>query len=616
MRNLRRLLSLLRPYRGRLALASFALMAATLFSLAIPYLIRGVIDNGLAQGDAGFMGLAGLAIAAVGLARGVFNVGQRYLTESIAAHVAYDARNALYERIQRLPFSYHDHAQTGQLMSRFIEDLTAVERFLGVGLTELLSIAVLYVGTVALMLTLDPLLAVLALVPMLGLAAYTVHFGRDVQPMFVRVQDALGGLSAVLQESLTGVQVVKAFAREPDEIAKFERRNRVLYDRRIEINSYWGSAMPLMNFVVALSVALVLYFGGQAVLAGTLSLGTLVAFNSYVLMLAQPVQRLGWTVVRIGEASAGLQRLGDVLDVEPAIQDPPGALVLGPLSGLVEFRAVDFSYRGDDNTLRDVSFVAEPNQVVALLGATGSGKTTIVNLIPRFYDVSGGAVLVDGVDVRRAQLASLRRQIGIVLQETLLFSASIRDNLAYGRPDASPAEIEAAARAARAHDFILELPAGYDTIIGERGVTLSGGQQQRIAIARALLMDPRILILDDSTSSVDVHTEYLIQQALAELMHGRTTFVIAQRLSTVRRADLILVLDQGRIVQRGRHDELLGEEGPYRTIYALQLEDQERYRRELRFLAEASWADAPRRGPDELRSERPVVAEADEEDAA
>jgi ATP-binding cassette subfamily B protein len=278
-----------------------------------------------------------------------------------------------------------------------------------------------------------------------------------------------------------------------------------------------------------------------------------------------------------------------VLDVEPAIREKAGALALGPLSGRVAFEHVEFSYAGERRTLHDVSFVAEPNQVVALLGPTGSGKTTIVNLIPRFYEVTGGRVLVDGVDVRDVQLATLRRQIGFVLQETLLFSDTIRENIAYGRPEATQAEIEAVARAARAHDFIGELPQGYDTVIGERGMTLSGGQQQRVAIARALLLDPRILILDDSTSSVDVHTEYLIQQALAELMRGRTTFVIAQRLSTVTRADQILVLDGGRIVQRGRHAELLAQGGLYQEIYDLQLKDQEQYRREMQFLNEQTW---------------------------
>lgn len=589
MQKLLRLRGFLRPYWKQFALAVACLAATTVLSLMIPSLIRQVVDVGLGQRDTGFMAVAGLAIVGVGLVRAAFNLGQRYLAEWIANRVVYDLRNALYERIQRLPFGYHDQAQTGQLMSRFIEDIATVQRLISGGLLDIIAVIVLFAGIAIVFFALDAGLAVVALLPIVFLAAYTVHFRTRAEPMFVAVQNALGGLSNTLQESLTGVQVVKAFAREPHEIEKFGRSNRELYERRVAVNEYWGNTMPFMNFIVSVSVVLVLFFGGRAMVAGRLSLGELVAFNSYVLMLAAPVQRLGWLVTLLGEASAGSQRLFEVFDEPPAIRDAPGARALGPLTGRVELAHVDFSYAGERRTLHGVSFVAEPNQVVALLGLTGSGKTTVVNLIPRFYDVTAGRVLVDGVDVREAQLKSLRSQIGIVLQETLLFSDTIRENIAYGRPEATQAEIEAAARAARAHDFIVEMPDGYDTVVGERGVTLSGGQQQRIAIARALLLNPRILILDDSTSSVDVHTEYLIQEALAELMRGRTTFVIAQRLSTVQRADQILVLDAGRVVQRGTHAQLLQEGGLYKEIYDLQLKDQEQYRREMRFLNEQLW---------------------------
>jgi ATP-binding cassette subfamily B multidrug efflux pump len=596
MNNLLRLRGFLRPYWRQFALAIACLAATTALSLAIPSLIRQVVDVGLAQRDTGFMAVAGLAIVAVGLVRAAFNLGQRYLAEWIANRVIYDLRNALYERIQRLPFGYHDRAQTGQLMSRFIEDIATVQRLISGGLLDLIAVIVLFAGIAAVFFALDAGLALIALLPIVFLAAYTVHFRTRAEPMFVAVQNALGGLSNTLQESLTGVQVVKAFAREPHEIGKFALANRELYTRRVEVNEYWGNTMPFMNFIVSVSVVLVLFFGGRSVVAGQLSLGGLVAFNSYVLMLSAPVQRLGWLVTLVGEASAGSQRLFEVLDVPPAIRDSSGARALATLTGRVEFQRVDFSYAGERPTLQDVSYIDEPNQVIALLGLTGSGKTTVVNLIPRFYDVTGGRVLVDGVDVREVQLKSLRSQIGIVLQETLLFSDTIRENIAYGRPEAAQAEIEAAARAARAHDFIVEMPAGYDTVVGERGVTLSGGQQQRIAIARALLLNPRILILDDSTSSVDVHTEYLIQEALAELMRGRTTFVIAQRLSTVQRADQILVLDAGRIVQCGTHAELLQEGGLYKEIYDLQLKDQEQYRKEMRFLNEQLWNNAVAQG--------------------
>jgi ATP-binding cassette subfamily B protein len=369
---------------------------------------------------------------------------------------------------------------------------------------------------------------------------------------------------------------VRAFAREPYEIERFDERNRSVYENRIYIYREWSRIMPTSHFLVALSTILILWFGGNMVLRGEMTLGAMVAFNSYLIMIAEPARQLVWLVNTAGEAGAGLKRTFDVLDLQPEIQSPPDAVVLPPISGRVEFQDVNFRYQGESNdALQNLNFSVEPNQIVALIGATGSGKTSVVNLISRFYDVREGAVLVDGTDIRDVDLPSLRRQIGIVLQTSLLFSDSIRDNIAYGRPDASLDAIIAAAKAAQAHEFITEMPEGYDTVVGERGVTLSGGQRQRVAIARALLLDPRILILDDSTSSVDTQTERLIQQALDRLMEGRTTFVIAQRLSTVRRADQILVLDQGQVVERGTHDELLAQDGLYREVYELQLRGQE-----------------------------------------
>jgi len=392
--------------------------------------------------------------------------------------------------------------------------------------------------------------------------------------MFYTIDQSIGALSARLQENVMGVQVVRAFAREPYEIQRFDKRNRAVYTARVSIMHAWSRIMPSSLFLVALSTILILWFGGNMVLRGEITLGEMVAFNGYLLMVAEPARQMVWLVNNAGEASAGLKRAFHILETPAEITSPPNAVVLPPLSGRVEFRNVSFRYPGRDRyVLREINITAEPNQIIALIGATGSGKTSLVNLIPRFYDVSEGAVLVDGYDVRRVDLPSLRRQIGIVLQTSLLFSVSIRDNIAYGRPDASLEEIVAAAKAAQAHDFILEMPEGYDTVVGERGVTLSGGQRQRVAIARALLLDPRILILDDSTSSVDTQTERLIQQALDTLMEGRTTFVIAQRLSTVRRADQILVLEDGRIVERGTHEDLLARGGLYREIYELQLRE-------------------------------------------
>ncbi len=588
MKILLRLVPALRPYGRQVALLLASVLATTAASLVTPRLIRAAIDDGLQAGHPAILAQAGLVIVLVGLARAGFNFGRRYLSEWLINRVGYDFRNALYDKIQRLPFAFHDQAQTGQLMSRCTEDVSALSRFVGQGAVELLNVMLLLAGIAVLLLAENVTLTLIGLVPLAVLAAVTVHMGRNLSPRFLAVDQALGEVSSAVQENLTGVQVVRAFAREAHEHDKFAGANRRLWEARVRLVSTWGRYMPTMTLLVMVSTALILWFGGRMVIGGTLTLGELVAFNAYLMLLATPVAQLGFVVNSGGEAVAGGQRIFEILDLPEAIQSPPDPAPLPALQGEVRFEDVTFAYRDERSALHQVSFVAQPNQVVALIGPTGSGKTSLVNLIPRFYDATEGRVLVDRVDVRALDLKALRCHIGIVLQTSLLFSTTIRENIAFGRVDASQAEIEAAARAARAHDFITALPQGYETVVGERGVTLSGGQRQRVAIARALLMDPRILILDDATSSVDTHTEYLIQQALDELMRNRTTFVIAQRLSTVKRADLILVLQDGRIVQRGRHAELVEQPGLYQEIYNLQLKDQEQFQREMMFLEELS----------------------------
>jgi ATP-binding cassette subfamily B protein len=426
----------------------------------------------------------------------------------------------------------------------------------------------------------------------------TTNFGRKISDYFLVVDNSLGELSTRIQENVLGVQVVRAFARETYEIERFNRGNRILYDARISVISEWFKIMPTSHFLVILSTILILWFGGQLVLAGEMTIGEIVAFNSYLLMLAEPARQLTWLVNMAGEAVAGVNRTFEILDLVPEIRTPSDPIYLPQLAGRVELKNVALAYQGEaTHALCEINLTVEPNQVIALIGPTGSGKTSLVNLIPRFYDVSQGTVLVDGFDVRQVDLVTLRKQIGIVLQTSLLFSTSILENIAFGHPDADKQEIIEAAKAAQAHEFITSFPAGYDTIVGERGVTLSGGQRQRIAIARALLMDPRILILDDSTSSVDMQTEHLIQKALWRLMEGRTTFVIAHRLSTVRRADLILVMDEGQIVERGTHLDLLEQDGRYREIYDLQLRDQEKFRQEAQALAFSPAAGYPASKP-------------------
>jgi ABC-type multidrug transport system fused ATPase/permease subunit len=582
MRSLWRLRSFLRPYWRRILFAALCLMGITGISLIFPLIIRQVIDVGLAGADLRYIVYAALAILVLGLLRSILAYGQRYLTEWISHNISYDLRNRLYDHIQHLPFTFHDRTQSGQLISRTIEDVRAIERFTGSGLAELVRVGLLLIGIITLLLLDNPLLACIALLPMLPQMVITTRFGRRISRFFLSVENALGELSVRLQENVSGVQVVRAFSREPYEVQRFDKINRQLFSARLTVISEFAKIMPTSHFLIALATILILWFGGGMVMRGELTLGELVAFNSYMLLLAEPLQILGWLVNSAGEASAGVQRTMEILDKQPEIQTPSDAIQLPPLSGCVEFRDLSLRYAEEERfALQDINLVVEPNQIVALIGATGSGKTSLVNMIPRFYDATQGSVLVDGYDVRHTDLASLRRQTGIVLQSSLLFSTSIAENIAYGRTDAVEDEIIAAAKAAQAHEFILELPEQYQTVVGERGVTLSGGQRQRTAIARALLMDPRILILDDSTSSVDTHTEYLIQQALERLMQGRTTFVIAQRLSTIRRADVILVMDQGRIVERGTHASLIAQEGLYREIYELQFRDQERFQEEI-----------------------------------
>lgn len=585
MRSLLRLRSFVRPYWKHILLTLLALVFLTALKLSVPLIMRQVIDQGLADSNIQLIITAAIILVSIGLVSAALIYWQRYLTEIIAAKVGYDLRNRLYNHIQHLPFSFHDHAQTGQLISRTIEDVRSIERFTGNGIVELIHLFLLFIGIVTLLYIANPRLATIALLPMIPLVLITSNFGRRIGDYFIAVDNSLGELSSRLQENVLGVQVVRAFAREPYEIKRFNLANRILYNTRITVIGEWSKIMPTSHLLVILSTILILWFGGQLVLAGEMTLGDLVAFNSYLIMLAEPARQLTWLVNMAGEAVAGVKRTFEILDLEPEIKSPAESVPLPELTGRVEFRDVALAYQGESShALCEIDLTVEPNQVIALIGPTGSGKTSLVNLIPRFYDVVQGTVLVDGNDIRAVDLVSLRRQIGIVLQTSLLFSTSIRENIAYGRPQASDDEIYEAAKAAQAHDFILSFPSGYDTIVGERGITLSGGQRQRVAIARALLMDPRILILDDSTSSVDTSTEHLIQKALARLMEGRTTFVIAHRLSTVKRADLILVMEDGQILERGTHLDLLAQGGLYREIYDLQLRDQERFRDEVKTL--------------------------------
>lgn len=574
MKALRRIITYLAPYR-RLAIgAILSLLLVTAANLVSPLLLRWMIDQGIATGTVSVIIWGTVALAAVAIARGLFNFTQSFWGEQASQGVAFDVRNELFAKIQGLSFSYHDRAQTGQLMTRATNDVELVRQFTGQALFQTLNSAVMLLGSVGVLLWLNWRLALVTFLILPAIGLVMAQFAKNIRPMFGMIQAELGKLNSVLQENLAGIRVVKAFARSNYEIDRFTIANESYRDKNLSFVRAASAAFPSIFFFSNLGMVLILGYGGSLVIGESLTVGELVAFSTYLQFLVQPLMTVGFVSSVIVRASVSAERIFEVLDAANEVVDKPDAITLPPIEGRVTFDDVRFKYIGqEEEILQGVSFTAEPGQTVAVLGATGAGKSTIINLLPRFYDVTGGSVLVDGYDVRDVTLDSLRSQIGIVLQETTLFSGTIRDNIRYGRPEATDEEVVAAAKAAQGHPFILEQPEGYDTRVGERGVGLSGGQRQRVAIARALLLNPRILILDDSTSAVDAETEYQIQQALDQLMKGRTSFVIAQRISTVRNADLVLVLEDGKIAASGNHETLMMDSALYMEIVNSQLRE-------------------------------------------
>ena len=572
------------PYWRGLIVTLLAIIATGGFAIATPELLEWAVNTGLGvqvrdgvttvDVDEGLLIIAGVALLGAALLRGLFQFLQSYLAESVAQAVAYDLRNHIYERLQRLSFAYHDDAETGQVMVRATQDVEVVRMFLNFGSVRLIFMLGLLTTVTVLMFLTSWLVALVALPFMVLLAVRSAQVARTLFPLWRDVQEGQAQLGTVLQEALTGIRVVKAFAREPVEGRKFGDKAEWLYRTSFRTSIIQAKQQPMLTALWMGAMIATVWVGGIEVANGSLSAGGLTKLLFFIALIQMPVRMLGFAVMMVPRAATAGQRIFEIVDRESEVLESPTAVAPRAPRGHIHFDDVSFSYDGARPVLDRVSFEAKPGAVVALLGPTGSGKTSIVNLIPRFYDVSGGAVTFDGADVRDLTLLGLRAEVAIVQQDVFLFSATLRDNIAYGRPDASDEEVEAAARLARVHDYIDSLPAGYRTWVGERGDTLSGGQKQRIAIARALLMDPRVLVFDDSTSSVDTGTEQEIQAAMAALMRGRTTFIIAHRLRSVRDADQILVLDQGRIVQRGRHAELLAAGGLYREIHDLELRDQ------------------------------------------
>jgi ATP-binding cassette subfamily B multidrug efflux pump len=572
---LRRALTYLRSYKKETFGAFLALLLVSGANLVTPQLIAYAVDEGVTPPrrlDAIVLAVGGLV--AVALLRALSAFLQGYLAERVSQGVAYDLRNALFAQIERLSFSYYDRAETGQLVTRLTNDVEQIRTFAGSGVVQLASAAVMLTGTTVLLLVINWQLALVALATIPVIFMLLWRFVHRIGPLFRGVQQTLGRLNTVLQEDLAGVKTIRTYSREEYETRRYREINEKLLEKNLQTVDTFSNNFPFVFFLANLGTVAIVLYGGLQVIGGSLSVGELIAYNTYLGFLLFPIFTIGFLTASMSRAGASSQRVFEILDAPLEVTDAPDAKPLPPISCRVEFDDVRFRYPGSEKEiLRGVSFAIEPGQTTAILGTTGSGKSSFVNLIPRFYDVTGGSVRLDGHDVRDVTLSSLRSQIGIVLQETLLFSGPVPDNIAYGKPGATQEEIEAAARAAQADEFIGLLPEGYDTVVGERGIGLSGGQRQRVAIARALLVNPRLLVLDDSTSAVDIETEAAIQESLDRLMReeNRTVFVIAQRISTVRYADLILVLDDGEIAARGTHEELLRESALYNEILGSQL---------------------------------------------
>ena len=566
----KRILSYIKPYLHILFMALLCTMLAAGGNLYLPWIFRDMIDKVLNAKDYYMLNMISASIVVIFLLRGIFLYGQNYLMSFVGQHVIIDIRSEVFRKLQRLSMSFYDKNKTGTIMSYVTNDVNALQGAMVDNTIELVTEGIILIGSVCAMVYLDWKLTLFTILTFPVVLYFMNFFGKKIRRSGGQIQAATADITSVLQESVSSARVVKSFVREQYEIDRFERENEVNLKANLKNAKYMATLSPTIEFVAALGVTLILWYGGNNVIAGETTAGSLVAFLAYAVNISNPIKRITRVSGHIQKALAAAQRVFDVLDLPEEVKDLPDAKALPAVTGSVSFEHVTFSYNAGDEILHDLSFEAKPGQAIGLVGPSGAGKSTVASLLPRLYDCDAGTIRIDGTDIRHVTLDSLRNQVGIVPQETILFNGSVYDNILYGRLDATKEEIEKAAKAANAHDFIMELPDGYNTMLGDRGVNISGGQRQRIAIARAILKDPRILILDEATSALDTESERVVQEALNRLMVGRTSIIIAHRLSTIKNADRILVLDKGKLAEDGTHEELMAKNGLYAHLYRIQ----------------------------------------------
>lgn len=570
-----RILSYIKPYMHRLLFAMVCTIMAAAGNLYIPWIIKDMIDEVLADKNGTMLNWIAASIIAIFIVRGLFWYGQNYLMSYVGQSVIIDIRAAVFKKLQRLSVSFYDKNKTGTIMSYVTNDVNALQSAMVENTIEMITEGFILIGSVVAMIYLDWRLTLFTVCTFPVVLWFMEFFGEKIRKTGGRIQECTADITSVLQESVASARVIKSFVREDYEVDRFDVENKANFRANMKNAQLMATLTPVVELVAAIGVTMIIWYGGNNVINGTITAGSLVAFLTYAVNISNPIKRLTRVIGNIQKALAAAQRVFMIIDMPEEIAESRDAKQLPEVSGKVEFQNVSFAYNDKGNVITDLSFSVKPGEVIAIVGPSGAGKSTIANLLPRFYDVNKGDIKIDGHSVREVTLDSLREQVGIVPQETMLFNGSVYNNILYGRLDATKEEIEAAAKAANAHDFIMQLTDGYETKLGDRGVNLSGGQRQRIAIARAILKNPRILILDEATSALDTESERVVQEALDRLMVGRTSFVIAHRLSTVKNADKILVLEKGNLVESGTHDELLALDGLYAHLYKIQYRNKE-----------------------------------------